>query len=175
MCFPNIQQIFPDHLLQWSPTVLCQALYLVLRTKQWAKRSKAALPRSLPGGMLGEMEQAARLGTVRTVLSGWQEVLGATWQKHNIRDANRFLFYPNPNLRNLWSKQPYSVWATQPQNKGDPTKQALRSSLSTDWDWPEEATGDVKDQADSTTMRGAGGSLLEVRVFVPVWVGLPGG
>ena len=106
---------------------------------------------------------------VWTVWSGWQEVLGATWQKHNIRDANRLLFHPNPNLRNLWSKQPYSVWATRPQNKEDLTKQALRSSLSREWDWPGEATGDVRDPADFTTTRGAGGSLLEVRVLVPMW------
>ena len=45
--------------ISWSPATW-QALYLVLRTKQWAKRSMVALPWSLPGSMEGETEWATR-------------------------------------------------------------------------------------------------------------------
>lgn len=168
MCFPNIQQIFPDHLLRAKHCTWCWG--------QSSEQNEAWLPCHGAYLVAWRVRQSGQPGP--DGVNGAEWVAGgfrSNTAKAHYQRCQPFLVPPKPwSEESLVQRAIFCVSHTT-QNKGDPTKQAFRSSLSREWDWSGEATGDVRGQADLTTMRGAGGSLLEVAVFVPVWVRLPGG
>lgn len=80
-------------------------------------------------------------------------MVGAQYQR-----CRPFLVPPKPRSEEtlVQTITVYTVWAIQPQNEGDPTRQAPRPSLSKEWDRSREAARDVKNQEDLGTQERRG-------------------